>query len=186
MAEVTLVVTIPEHPDDDDLEAIIIPNAISSGRFGPMSTVTLWISVKTPDLAFVSVLHDQKGPVKGKPYCFNVNVSNNGTFKAGPVAIDLYVNGIIFSEKWLDMLEPGTTVNTTFCWTPSVTGIHNITFVLDPKDNITESNELNNTFMLKVKVTAKKTGLPGFEGSLLVLTIVFVAIALAISRRRRI
>jgi subtilase family serine protease len=52
----------------------------------------------------------------------------------------------------LGPIDPGQSVNTTFCWIPTATGEYYLKFALDPNYSIMESNEMNNVIELTVKI----------------------------------
>jgi PKD repeat protein len=79
-----------------------------------------------------------------------VNVSNSGNLDAVDMEVAFYSNGMQFSSTRMDVPANGTNI-TTAQWNPTV-GAHNITVVLDPKNEIVETDETNNSAFAHVDV----------------------------------
>jgi PKD repeat protein len=80
----------------------------------------------------------------------NVNISNKGNIDAYDLEVVFSADGEPFATKRIDVPQNGT--NTTSATWSAVLGNHNITVSLDPKNEIVETDETNNTAFIKVGV----------------------------------
>lgn len=89
-------------------------------------------------------------PLVGEKVNVSVNVSNTGNLKANNCEVVFSDNGMQFASKRMDVAANGT--NLTFAIWTAAEGLHNITVTLDPKSEIVESVESNNSAYKHVSV----------------------------------
>lgn len=105
-----------------------------------------------PSLVASTLERDIDIPQVGDEVTFNMQLRNLGNVKAEDCKVDFLVDGIEIDSETMD-LGPGAIKFLTWKWTPSQSGEHDITFVVDPDDLIEEIRENNNQFTSIVDVT---------------------------------
>jgi uncharacterized membrane protein len=146
--ELNLLINIPVHP-----YFLMIPMVVNVTTFDGSSTyLDLELSIKLPDLTFVHFQPSLGLPEKGKSYCYDVMVLNDGDFSSGQFILTFSIDGFIAYQMDIGPIDPGQSVNTTFCWIPSATGDYYVKFALDPNYSIMESNEMNNVIEITGKI----------------------------------
>lgn len=102
------------------------------------------------DLLILSV----QGPqylCPGDVAVYNVTVLNFGKNDETDVNVSLIVDGKTIDYRYIGFLANGSSVKTTFSWTPSATGTYNVTFWVKPVPG--EVDLSNNKFELSLTVT---------------------------------
>jgi len=80
----------------------------------------------------------------------SVNITNEGNIDANNLEVVYYSNGEPFASKRLDVPAYGSNISTAQ-WS-AVKGNNNISVVLDPKNEIVETDETNNTAFIHIGV----------------------------------
>jgi hypothetical protein len=70
-------------------------------------------------------------------------------------------------------------------WTPDSGGTHSISIVVDPEDEISETNENNNEAQKSIEVGGSSNNTPGFESSAMILALAILAIFNIFRYRRK-
>ena len=92
----------------------------------------------------------------GSPYYepVNVTISNSGTTASGSfnVSLSTYSYNISLQEDYFELrvtgLNPGENTTLVFNWRPLHTGLYNLTTTVDCHNEIAESSETDNTFII--------------------------------------
>jgi PKD repeat protein len=108
-------------------------------------------------LIYVDVAIDQKNltlsdpkPTEGKNVTVTANITNTGNINATNLEVTFYDNGFPFADNHL-WVPSGGKNTTSATWKPTI-GNHNISVVLDPKNEIVETDETNNSAFVHVGV----------------------------------
>jgi len=96
-----------------------------------------------PDLEPVFMLFDPPFPSVNENVTIVAHVINNGTADVFGVKVSFFVNSSYIGYNTTSVLA-GFLNETSISWTPDSLGTYNITAVVDPSDEIAESNETNN------------------------------------------
>jgi subtilase family serine protease len=96
-----------------------------------------------PDLVIESIVWSPEGPSIGDEVAFTVTVKNQGSGGAVPSRVHFYVGGSFIGYQDVPEMDAGATATTTFTWTAQA-GLHAIRALVDPDDEVTESDETNN------------------------------------------
>jgi PKD repeat protein len=94
-------------------------------------------------------LSDMK-PTEGENVTVTANITNTGNVNATNMEVTFYDNGFPFSGKRI-WVPAGGKNTTTAIWKPTM-GNHNISVVLDPKNEIVETDETNNSAFIATGV----------------------------------
>uniref|UniRef100_A0A7C3MAC9 EF-hand domain-containing protein n=1 Tax=Archaeoglobus fulgidus TaxID=2234 RepID=A0A7C3MAC9_ARCFL len=92
--------------------------------------------------------------VLGKPVNVTVTVKNLGNATAEAFKVAFYVNDEKKEEKNVSSLAAGANTTLTFIWTPQAAENYTLKAVVDPDDNVKESDEENNEASTTVEVIA--------------------------------
>jgi PKD repeat protein len=108
-------------------------------------------------LIYVDVAVDQKNltlsdpkPTEGKNVTVTANITNTGNINATNLEVTFYDNGFPIGDNHL-WVPAGGKNTTTAIWKPTI-GNHNISVVLDPKNQIVETDETNNSAFIHTGV----------------------------------
>ncbi len=93
-------------------------------------------------------------------------------WNAFSVDIEFYDDGELFEATTATINRAKTNI-VEVSWTPQSGGTHSISIIVDPEDEIIETNENNNEGQKSVEVGGSSNNTPGFE-------VPFVILALAI------
>jgi len=96
-----------------------------------------------PDLTIEAIIPSSFEPVMGETVTLTVVIKNQGTSKAGSSRVACYVDDIQLSSVAVGEIEPGAAVSVPFSWVAQA-GAHTIRAVVDPNDEVAESEETNN------------------------------------------
>lgn len=108
------------------------------------NSINKTVSVVIPDLT----ASNMQIPVianMGTTYTISASINNSGTGNAEQFKVALYDNGTIIEEKTVNSLSCGSSTTLTWNWTPTTMGRHNISIKVDNINQISESNEYNNS-----------------------------------------
>lgn len=94
--------------------------------------------------------------VAGEKVNVTVNITNNGNLNSTDFEVVFYCDGSPFETKILSV--PSFGYNTTYAIWDATLGIHNISVVLDPKNEVIELDETNNSAWLEVVSNDKPHG----------------------------
>ena len=89
-------------------------------------------------------------PIEGEQVSLSVNISNSGNLNATDMEVAFYADGLQFDSKRLWVPANGT--NTTAAVWSAAAGKHRLSVVLDPRNEIQESDETNNSAELTLTV----------------------------------
>jgi len=82
-------------------------------------------------------------PVSDENVTITANIENTGNLNATDVEVEFYVDGFPITSKRINVLADGS--NETSAYWTAEEGSHNIQVFIDPKNEIVESDETNNT-----------------------------------------
>ncbi len=110
-----------------------------------------------PDLAIApeDISHNPENPLEEQLVTTTLTVHNIGTVDAYNVRVNFYLNGQLKTSAWMHVLA-GSSTNETFFWTPATGGTYTTYFIVDPDDEIEESDETNNEASTSIDVTSYK------------------------------
>jgi len=142
------------------------------------------IAVFRPDLILRDVFTSEDGII-GKPVIIYGTVENNYSDDLKDVAVQILINGTVFSEQ-SNLTFPAKKVrNVSFEWIPQYEGNYSIEVRIDPYGQINETNEENNVLSTRIIVSkAPVERLAGFE-ALLLFSALAIAFLIKGSRKRR-
>ena len=106
--------------------------------------MTVLFSALLPDLIIDDITSSPETPAIGDGVTFTVTISNQGTTASGQCYVAYYIDDNYLANDYVSSIGPGASTEHTFTWTAEV-GIHTITAVADYKEQVSESNEFNNT-----------------------------------------
>lgn len=89
-------------------------------------------------------------PDEGDQVTLKVNITNTGNLNASNLEVAFYADGIPFISKRISVPANGT--NTTSAPWSAVTGNHRISVVLDPNNEMAETDKTNNTANITIYV----------------------------------
>ncbi|MEM2977018.1 MAG: M20/M25/M40 family metallo-hydrolase, partial [Thermoplasmata archaeon] len=92
-------------------------------------------------------------PEEGEDVEISVNVTNTGNLNATDVDVEFYLDGLPIAARRVDV-PAGATSSTEARWKAAV-GTHRVTVEIDPRNNVVESDESNNTAERFVEVNDK-------------------------------
>jgi subtilase family serine protease len=123
------------------------------------TTVYVWPAL--PDLEALSISIYPYPASEGVQTRVNATIRNHGVIEAQDVNVVLIDNeGVVAGAVITIPADPtgSTRMNITFNYT-SVAGVHLLTIFLDPKNNIPEYNETDNSVSLRIEVPEKPGGI---------------------------
>jgi len=106
-----------------------------------------------PDLE-VEILNLPGTVSLGENQDIEVEVRNSGSCASGEFIVQFFTNNNLIGSQTVNNLDPGYSTTLNFNWVPTTLGIHNITAIIDPEDQIAESSEDNNESSGQCMVTS--------------------------------
>jgi subtilase family serine protease len=95
------------------------------------------------DLVVTNIAWSPHEPAQGETITFTVTVRNQGDAPADASQLECFIDGASAARIEYSPIGPGITTTCTFTW-PAASGEHNIRAVVDPGNEIEESNDGNN------------------------------------------
>ncbi len=122
------------------------------------------VKVDLPDLLFDSVAAPNT-VFAGAPIIINASVLNDGEGVANASDIAVYIDGIAVASATISPLSPDTTERILFSIDSSsiAGGDHDIDIVIDPLDDVIESEEENNSYYIKLTILELTGDLYSYE-----------------------
>ena len=96
-----------------------------------------------PDLELGYMLSDLPFPSTNQNVMIVAQIFNNGPVDVTSVQVNFYTNSSLIGCTTTSVLV-GTLNETSVSWAPASPGVYNVTVVVDPLDELVESNENNN------------------------------------------
>jgi uncharacterized membrane protein len=178
-AKVTLLLSIPFAYDTDNTEYSMSVTGTSEGRV--QDKVTFVVDLLLPNIKIMKVKYSSSHLVNNKPVSIEVIISNEGLVACENVTVRFYDHGIA-GEQTLERLPGGQNKTAVFQWMPKA-GSHKLEFLVDPDNKIIESNEEDNKLVDRVTVGNNGGIMPGFDGIIVLMALVPVALILLRKRK---
>ncbi|MFC2034171.1 CARDB domain-containing protein [Chloroflexota bacterium] len=126
----------------------------------------LIIYPEPPDLKIEEISWSPLDISENETLTFIVAVKNQGKSKSSGTHVQYYIDDIALVFMSVSSIEPGSTENHTVTWVAKE-GAHIIKLVIDPDNNLVESNEFNNQRFATFSVSAlsSSTDLPATPSS---------------------
>jgi hypothetical protein len=162
-------------------------------RYGPAPQLTAeneaFVIVRTrPDLRIRQgeLNVSEVEPLVGSLVQLSVRVENTGETPARDVYMQFYVNSVPLGQPlYTTSIDPSEIQTHTMVWTANVSGLHQLSVVIDSTKDVDETNENNNRAEAQVSVQALDLqATPGF-GATALLAALAATVVLADVRRRR-
>lgn len=106
-------------------------------------TKAVHVEPEKPDL-IPEGLTIPSNPIVNHKYSLMAIISNKGLANAGNFLVNLYDGTTLIGTKNIASLTKGSTINIQFDWKPTTVGSHTLKLVLDPLNQVDESDETNN------------------------------------------
>lgn len=104
---------------------------------------TFTLTTLAADLIIQSITWSPDNPSRGDSIVFSITIKNQGSSRARPNTVHLYIDGNSRGYQDITAIDPGGTVTRTHNWT-ALSGQHAIKAVVDDKNQVHEDNEANN------------------------------------------
>jgi subtilisin family serine protease len=118
-----------------------------------------------PDLIIKSMDYTPRPAFAGRTATLSVVVSNVGDVDAEAFNVSVFVNNSKVAEERVERLKVNEDAKLAFSWAPTTVGTYVIKVVVDPSNEVAESNEKNNEMEMTAEVFAPfhmfVTGLDG-------------------------
>ncbi|MBS7281355.1 MAG: PEGA domain-containing protein, partial [Candidatus Freyarchaeota archaeon] len=111
-----------------------------------------------PELTPTSISWTPTTPTVGERLSITVALKNVGDVASATCKGALLVSGSQVALVSIPRLSPGESRNMTLEWTPSVEGLHELTFYVDYYNDVEEGNESNNVIIGNLKVVGGNKG----------------------------
>jgi subtilase family serine protease len=118
-----------------------------------------------------------------KPVTIELTVKNTGKVDNENVTVRFYDGNVPSGVVTLERLPGDTNKTVVFTWIPTEAGTYKLKFVIDPDDQIMETDEEDNIKQDKVTVRSGGGLMPGFEGVFLMVAIMVGAAAVLLRRK---
>jgi len=96
-----------------------------------------------PDLTVQMITSSPATPTFGDDVTFTATISNQGTAASGQCYVAYYIDDEYIDDEYVPPIDAGSSTEFTFTWAAEA-GIHDITVVVDYKEQVNESDEGNN------------------------------------------
>ncbi|MQY81038.1 MAG: hypothetical protein GH158_02190, partial [Dehalococcoidia bacterium] len=96
-----------------------------------------------PDLTVQMITSSPETPTFGDDVTFTATISNQGTAASGQCYVAYYIDDEYIDDEYVPPIDAGSSTEFTFIWAAEA-GIHDITVVVDYKEQVNESDEGNN------------------------------------------
>ncbi len=97
-----------------------------------------------PDLTVQVITSSPETPAIGDEVTFTVTISNLGAVTSGSFYVAYYIDDVYLTNDYVTPIGPGASAERTFTWTAEA-GVHAVKAVADYRQQVSESNEGNNT-----------------------------------------
>ena len=178
--KVSMLVTIPYT----ETEAMMDFHVVGSSSVGLQDEVALVIDIEMSNLEITKVKYKPNTMLSNKPVTIELEVRNTGRVDLENVTVRFYEGDVPSGVMTLERLPGNTNKTVVFTWIPTTAGDFKLKFVVDPDDQIMETNEEDNTKIDKVVVRKNNDLIPGFEGVLMVVGMMLACLVVALRRRR--
>jgi parallel beta-helix repeat protein len=119
---------------------------------------------------------------KGSLIEIRATVFNKGKIGAADIYVDVYINNKSHGTAYIDFLEVGESQTVAWKWKAQA-GEHKIEVFVDPQNNITETDELNNRLTKTIVVGAFWERV--LVGGIVALVCVAIAVLVVVLKRKR-
>ncbi|HDI86398.1 MAG TPA: hypothetical protein ENF83_03210, partial [Candidatus Korarchaeota archaeon] len=153
-----------ESPGRWEIDISLI--APETGERIHIGTYEVRVGTPLPDLRVIVGAEPTGRPEVGEPTQISLRVLDSSGLLSGVVRVNLYdetAGVLIFSDDL--MVEEGSSDEITIEYSPTEPGLHEISAVVDPGNEVAESNEDNNGALLEVIVPPPPPSSPGPSGS---------------------
>jgi PGF-pre-PGF domain-containing protein len=124
-----------------------------SNEWNNEKTVSIEVTKQTfPDIVIEALTADPANPEPWETVTVTATVRNLGTGKSGETDLAYNIDGTEAGERIIQELEPGSSSQVSFSWTPGTEGMVNIRVQADAGNNVPESNEGNNERTISIDV----------------------------------
>ncbi len=106
-----------------------------------------------PDLIIEDISWEPENPEPGDTVTITATVRNQGTGRSEETNLAYNIDGAETGERIIPGLEPGSSSQVSFAWTPDTGGTVNILAEADAGDHVSESDEWNNEKTASIEVT---------------------------------
>jgi uncharacterized membrane protein len=178
--KVSLLVTIPYTTTDTMMEFSVI----GTSSVGLQDDVALVIDIEMSNLEITKVRYDPQTMKANKPVTIELIVKNTGKVDNENVTVRFYDGNVPSGVVTLERLPGNTNKTVVFTWIPTESGEYKLKFVVDPDDQIMETDEEDNTKDDKVTVRSGRNLLPGFEGVFMMMAVMLGAAMILVRRRK--
>jgi hypothetical protein len=177
-AKVMLLLTIPFTYDQETTQYTLTVIGTSEGRI--QDKVMFVVDLLLPNLKIMKIKYSTSHFVQNKVVSIEVTISNEGQVPCENVTVRFY-DKTIGGEQLLERMPAGQNKTAVFTWMPKA-GPHKLEFTVDPDNKVIESNEEDNKLVDRVNVSSGGGLIPGFDGLLVLMAL--VPVALVILRKR--
>jgi PGF-pre-PGF domain-containing protein len=116
-------------------------------------TVSIEVAKQTsPDLLIEDLKAEPANPEPGETVSITATVRNRGTEKSEETDLAYYIGGTRTGERIIPGIEPGSSSQISFAWTPATGGTVNILAQADAGNHVIESDEENNEKTVSIEV----------------------------------
>ncbi|MGC9516170.1 MAG: cobaltochelatase subunit CobN [Methanomicrobiales archaeon] len=122
-------------------------NALNYHRTGNHYKILMAIltaEVKTRPELEVEILNLPGTVSLGEEQNIEVNVRNTGSSSSGEFLVQIFNNNSLIGTQNITNLDPTSSTTLNFNWIPTTLGTYEIIAIVDPEDQVDESNEDNN------------------------------------------
>jgi uncharacterized membrane protein len=177
--KVSLLVTIPYTTTDTIMEFSVV----GTSSVGLQDDVALVIDIEMSNLEITKVRYKPQTMKANKPVTIELQVKNTGKVDCENVSVRFYDGNVPAGAMTLERLPGDTNKTVVFTWIPTKAGTYKLRFVIDPDDQVMETDEEDNEKIDKVTVQSGTNILPGFEALFLMVALMVGAVVVVLRRR---
>ena len=130
-----------------DIKAVVTPSGVVTESDITNNEKTITFAPSLPDFIVPSIAWSPSVPSVGDTVTFTVTVQNQGIGDADEFRVDLQIDNLNEGYQELVGLDAGGATKVTFTWRAKP-GSHQIKAIVDPRDEVPESDESNNEIMI--------------------------------------
>jgi len=172
-------VTIPYTTTETVMEF----GVVGTSSVGLQDDVALVIDIEMSNLEITKVRYNPQTMQANKPVTIELTVKNTGKVDCENVSVRFYDGNVPAGAVTLERLPSDTNKTVVFTWIPTQAKEYKLKFVIDPDDQVMETNEEDNIKQDKVTVRSGGGLMPGFEGVFLMMAMM-VGVAAVLLRRK--
>ena len=125
------------------IKATVTPHAVITESDETNNEKIVTFSPSLADLIVQNITWSPTNPSIGDKVTFTVTVENQGIGDSAESGVDLRIDNLYVGYKELENIDAGDTTEATFTWRAEA-GSHQIKAMVNPKDEVAESDEANN------------------------------------------